>query len=152
MRDEVLDLFLDIFKFLRPSALGMHGSHSLDKYLIMLDECVHSTEGSLERREPIGRLSRDIEKHLHTIRNPSPFFWGRRAVDERAIMQGYEPTHFGLDLNYIPRVRSLPDVAFQTGTFAGATERGISGCPQISQPQQPQADTATIIVASGVNS
>ena len=42
----------------------MHNGHALDQYLVMLDECAHPAEGGLERREPIGRLFRNIEENL----------------------------------------------------------------------------------------
>ena len=128
----------------------MQDSHPLGKYLIVLDECVHPAKSSLERREPIGGLFRDIEKHLHTIRDPSPFFWGRRTVSGLAMLQGIESTHFGSDSNYLLRLRGSPEVAFETGTFAVAMEWGIGGCPQKYRVQQPQVDTATVLIAGGV--
>ena len=45
----------------------VRGSHPIDRYLVMLDECVHSTEGGLEGRKPIGRLFRNIEENFCAI-------------------------------------------------------------------------------------
>ena len=64
---KTFDLLLDVFKFLRPSMSVVRGDHPLDRYLVMLDERVHSAEGGLEGREPIGRLFRNIEEYLCAI-------------------------------------------------------------------------------------
>ena len=64
---ETFNLLLDVFKFLGPSMSVVRGGHSLDRYLVMLDERVHSAKGGLEGREPIGRLFRDIEEDLCAI-------------------------------------------------------------------------------------
>ena len=50
----------------------MRDSHQLDEYLVMLDERIHSTEGRLEGREPIGGLFRDIEEDLCGIDDSLP--------------------------------------------------------------------------------
>ena len=57
-------LLFDAFEFLQASVSIVRGSHPLNQYLVMLDECVHSTEGGLEGWEPISRLFRDIEENL----------------------------------------------------------------------------------------
>ena len=44
----------------------------------MLDEGVHPTQGSLEGREPIGGLFRDIEENLQAIPGPLPLRWESR--------------------------------------------------------------------------
>ena len=36
----------------------------------MSDECVDSTKGCLEGREPVGRLLRDVQKYLNTVYRP----------------------------------------------------------------------------------
>ena len=61
---EILDLPLDVFELLRSPVSAMWDIHLLVQYLIMLDDCVHPTEGGLEGREPIGRLFRHIEEDL----------------------------------------------------------------------------------------
>jgi len=75
MRDKILDLFLDIFSFLRPFASVIHESHPLDQYLIVFYERVHPAEGGFERREPVGRLFRDIEEDLYAVRDPLLLRW-----------------------------------------------------------------------------
>ena len=57
---KTFDLLLDVFKFLGPPMSAVWRGHPLDRYLVMLDERVHSAEGGLEGREPIGRLFRNI--------------------------------------------------------------------------------------------
>jgi len=47
----------------------MREGHPIDRYLVVLDECVHPAEGGLEGREPIGRLFCDIEENLRAIRD-----------------------------------------------------------------------------------
>ena len=42
---EVFDLLLEILELLRVSVSIMCDSYQLDQYLVMLDECTHSTEG-----------------------------------------------------------------------------------------------------------
>ena len=64
---KTFNLVLDVFKFLGPSMSVVRSSHPLDRYLVMLDERVHSAEGGLEGREPIGRLFRNIEEDLCAI-------------------------------------------------------------------------------------
>jgi len=44
---ELSDILLDIFEFLRESMSVVFGSDQLDRYLVMLDERVHPTEGGL---------------------------------------------------------------------------------------------------------
>ena len=44
---EALYLLLDISEFLRASVSAMCDDHQLDRYLVMLDERAHSTEGGL---------------------------------------------------------------------------------------------------------
>ena len=48
-------------------ASAVSGSHPLDEYLMMLDECVHTAKGRLEGREPIGTLFCDIENNLCAV-------------------------------------------------------------------------------------
>jgi len=62
-----LDLLLDIFELLRVTVSVVRNGHSLDQYLVMLDERVHAAKGGLEGREPIGGLFRDIQEYLHAI-------------------------------------------------------------------------------------
>ena len=45
----------------------MHDSCLLAQYLVMLDECIHTTEGGLEGGKPIGGLFRNIEENLDAI-------------------------------------------------------------------------------------
>ena len=42
---EVFDLLLDILVLLRGSVSVVRDGHELDQYLVMVDECTHSTEG-----------------------------------------------------------------------------------------------------------
>ena len=65
----------------------------------MLDECVHSSKGGLEGREPICRLLCDVEEYLNTVHDPLLFHWRIQSVsgliavdnDERA----YIPSSYG---------------------------------------------------------
>jgi len=119
MRDKILNLFLDIFEFLRPSASVVHDSHPLYQYLIMLDECAQPAEGSLERREPIGGLFHNIEKHLHTIRNPSPFFWGHQAVGELAICKTFWSNSLRPGSELLPEASEFARSRFRNGSIHG---------------------------------
>ena len=38
-----------------------------DRYLIMLDERIHSTKGGLEGRTPVGRFFRYVEEYLRAL-------------------------------------------------------------------------------------
>ena len=58
------------------------GGHQLGQYLVMLDEGVHSTEGGLEGREPIGGLFRNIEEDLRAIDDSLPLCCGVQTVKE----------------------------------------------------------------------
>ena len=42
---KTFNLLLDVFKFLGPSMSVVRSSHPLDRYLVMLDERIHSAEG-----------------------------------------------------------------------------------------------------------
>ena len=64
---EVSDFLLEVFEFLRASVSVVCGGHQLDRYLVMLDEGVHSTEGGFEGREPIGGLFCNIKEDLRAI-------------------------------------------------------------------------------------
>ena len=75
LRSEVSDLLLDIFEFLRASVSVLFGGDRLGRYLIMLDEGVHSTEGGFEGREPIGGLFRDIKEDLRAIDDSPPLYY-----------------------------------------------------------------------------
>jgi len=75
MRDKILHLLPDIFELLRAFVSIACDSHTLDHYLIMLDERVHSAKGRLKGREPIGAFLRNIEEHLHAICDPLPLCW-----------------------------------------------------------------------------
>ena len=44
---EVFDLLLEIFELLRVPVSVMCNNYQLNRYLVMVDECVHSTEGGL---------------------------------------------------------------------------------------------------------
>ena len=77
--DEVLDHFLDVLRLLAMSiSVVAWPIHSEIKYLVMLDEGVHTTQGSLEGREPIGGLSRYIQENLQAIPGPLPLRWESR--------------------------------------------------------------------------
>jgi len=82
MGSELFDLLLDIFEFLRASMSVVCGGHQMDRYLAMLDEGVHSTEGGLEGREPIGGLFRDIEEDLRAIDDSPPLYCEVQMVKE----------------------------------------------------------------------
>ena len=69
---EILYLLPEIFELLRAPVSVVRDSHKLDQYLVMLDECIHSTEGGLEGREPIRGLFRDIEEDLRGIDDSLP--------------------------------------------------------------------------------
>jgi len=47
----------------------MGEGHTLEQYLVMLDECAHPAEGRLKGREPIGRLFCNVEENLRAIRD-----------------------------------------------------------------------------------
>jgi len=64
---ELPDLLLDILELLRVTMSVLQDIHLVDRYLVMLDECVYSTEGGLEGREPIGGLFRDVEEDLCAV-------------------------------------------------------------------------------------
>jgi len=64
---ELLNLLLDIFKFLRATTSVMQDIHPVDQYLVMPDERVHPTEGGFEGREPIGGLFCDIEEDFCAV-------------------------------------------------------------------------------------
>ena len=51
---KALYFLLEIFEFLRASVSAVCNDDQLDRYLVMLDERAHSTEGGLEGRKPIG--------------------------------------------------------------------------------------------------
>jgi len=76
LRYKFLGLLLDIFGVLERSVSVVCDGHSLDQYLIMLDERAHAAKGGLERREPVGGLFRNVEEYLDTICNPLPLCWG----------------------------------------------------------------------------
>jgi hypothetical protein len=79
---EVSYLLLQIFELLRVSVSVVCDGHQLDQYLIMLDERVHSTEGGLEGREPIGGLFCNIEEDLRAIGDSLPLCWEIQTVRE----------------------------------------------------------------------
>jgi len=79
---EVSDLLLEVFEFLRASVSVVCGGDQLDRYLVMLDEGVHSTEGGFEGREPIGGLFRDIEEDLRAIGDSPPLYCEVQTVKE----------------------------------------------------------------------
>ena len=64
---KTFDPFLDVLEFLSPSASAMYDGRLLAQYLVMLDECIHTTESGLEGGKPIGGLFCNIEENLHTI-------------------------------------------------------------------------------------
>jgi len=41
--------------------------HSVNQYLVMLNERVYSTEGGFEGRKPIGGLFRDVKEDLCAV-------------------------------------------------------------------------------------
>jgi len=82
MGSELLDLLLDVFEFLQESMSVVCGGHQMDRYLVMLDESVHSTEGGFEGREPIGGLFRDIKEDLHAIDDSLPLYYEVQTVKE----------------------------------------------------------------------
>jgi len=94
MRDEILNVLLDVLRLLKPCVLVVRGSNPLDRYLIMLDERIHSAEGGLEGREPVGGLLRNIEEYLHTICNPLLLCWEPPAINELTTY-GVQSTHIG---------------------------------------------------------
>jgi len=65
--------------------------HRLDKYLVVLDERVHSTEGGLEGREPIGRLFCDVEEDLCAIGDSLPLCWGVQKGKELISQKALNP-------------------------------------------------------------
>ena len=81
---EVSRLLLEVFRLLRASGLVVCDGYKLDQYLAMLDERVHSTEGRLEGREPIGGLFRNVEQDLRGIDNSLPLCYEIRTVKEFA--------------------------------------------------------------------
>ena len=80
LRSEVSDLLLEVFEFLRASVSVAFGGDQLDRYLVMLDEGAHSTEGGFEGREPIGGLFRDIEEDLCAIDDSPPLYYEVQTV------------------------------------------------------------------------
>ena len=79
---EVSDLLLEVFEFLRASVSVVCGGHQLDRYLVMLDKGVHSTEGGFEGREPIRGLFRNIEEDLRAIGDSPPLYCEVQTVKE----------------------------------------------------------------------
>ena len=82
MGSELFNLLLDIFEFLRTSVSIACGGDQLDRYLVMLDERVHPTEGGLEGREPIGGLFRNIKEDLRAICDSLPLCYEVQTVRE----------------------------------------------------------------------
>jgi len=79
---ELSDLLLEIFEFLRTSVSVVCSGGQLDRYLVMLDERVHSTEGGFEGREPIGGLFRNIEEDLRAIEDSPLLYCEVQTVKE----------------------------------------------------------------------
>jgi len=88
--------------------------YKLDQYLVMLDERVHSTEGRLEGREPIGGLFRDVEQDLRGIDNSLPLCCEIRTVKRVYSAEGAGQAHVDSDRRYFQRPRDSSDVGFET--------------------------------------
>ena len=101
---------------LKTSVLVVRDGHPLERYLIMLDERVHATQGGLEGREPVGRLFRNIEEYLYNVCYSLPLCWKPPSRQRADHMLGVEPTHIDLDSNYF---RNLSDVASETWLSSG---------------------------------
>ena len=70
--------------------------HELDQYLVMVDECAHSTEGGLQGREPIGGLFGNIEEDLRAIDDSLPLGWEIQTVRVDS-MGAVKSTHIDSD-------------------------------------------------------
>ena len=111
---ETFYLLLDVFEFLRPPISAMHDGHPPDPYLAMLDERSHAAEGTLEGREGIGGLFRDIEEYLHAVCNPLPLCWEPPRGQRVDSTEGVESAHLGLDPSCSQRPQNPLDAAFET--------------------------------------
>jgi len=83
----------------------MSNNNPSGHYLVMLDECVHETQGRFQGREAIGGLFRDIEEYLQAIRDPLPFCWepwNRQMADPMGSVEHSHRPGSGL-LSGIPK-------------------------------------------------
>ena len=59
----------------------------LVRYFVVGDQRVHPSEGGLERREPIRRLFRDIQKDHYTVYNSLLLSW-ENPTRQRGNLEG----------------------------------------------------------------
>ena len=92
-----LNLDLDVFGLLPSCVLVVQESGPLDRYLVMLDKCIHSAKGRLEGREPVSGLFCNIEENLCNICDLLLLHW-EAPIDQRTNpTEGVESTHVGFD-------------------------------------------------------
>ena len=88
---EVGYLLLEIFELLRAPVSVVCDGYKLDQYLVVLDERIHSTEGRLEGREPIGGLFRNIEQDLRETNDSLPLCCEIETVKEFTRRKALDP-------------------------------------------------------------
>ena len=99
----------------------VHGIDLLNKYLVMLDECVYAAKGRLKGRKPTRRLLRNVEEDLHAIYNPLPLCWQTLSRQYTDYTEGVESTHIDLESRSYSQRQSSLSVAFET--WLGFRER-----------------------------
>ena len=91
LRFEGFDLFLEIVEFLRAFVSDVCDGHQLHRYLIMLDERAHTTEGGFQGREPISGLFCNIEEDLRAIDDSLPLCWEIQTVKNSTSWGAFSP-------------------------------------------------------------